>query len=180
MKRAMLSSDIPAAVMFLQSKPADLKQEHVALYNLLGDPALRLRYPERVEFQVQATQQKPYKVSVQADDVPVRQGRAVVTLEIRRTAMLEPLEDVPARDVQAAMAAMARNWERAQKKVVTRVEAAVEDGEFSAVLTAEEPIPQAVVKVLVVGRNKAASGYRFLEWTPQEDEGSAGSQDDGG
>ena len=80
-QRAML--DAMAAVVSPAAKQmAEERAEHVLMFNLIGDPLLRLRYPEEIKVEAPKTAApgEPLKV---AGSTPV-EGRGTVELVVRR------------------------------------------------------------------------------------------------
>jgi hypothetical protein len=141
-----LRAFIDFGAMSLLPKPELMARERydqVYLYNLLGDPALQVSLPRgQVELTapVRSTPGGAVELSasVQAPDgSPMAAGHATVTLEIERSKIAQELEPTAQLTGAAAEAAMERNYERANDKVVWRGAAEVENGELA--LTIELP-----------------------------------------
>ena len=116
---------------------AALLAQHVYLYGLLGDPALRLARPSaRIADLEAAPRREGWTVS---GGVPgMARGTAVVTLEIPRARLPGPFEPVSPEDPQWREA-MKRNYARANDKVLAKARTAVRDGRFRVVVPVPEP-----------------------------------------
>src|SRR3974377_1446222 len=79
--RAMIDT-IASAISPAPKQLADERAEHLLLFNLFGDPLLRLRSPQAVElkFPAVATAGKPLRISGRS---PIG-GRATAELTVRR------------------------------------------------------------------------------------------------
>ncbi|MBN2361034.1 MAG: hypothetical protein JXR83_16380 [Deltaproteobacteria bacterium] len=138
----------------LAGMPADeqllVQQQHLNLYNLLGDPATRMQYPRSsVVFEpgVSGTLAHAF-IDVGGRTPNLASGTAIVTLEIERSAIVSELapfdpENPDPETVQA-------NWAAAVDKAVAGVEVAVSAGGFAARLPVPQGLPvglQCYVKV---------------------------------
>ena len=150
-----------------------LKQEHLGLYNLLGDPATRLQYPGQVRVTMPGTgwggggipPQSALEVTVASQHV--RDGAAIVTVETERRTIRGEL--VPPGRLKAmtrtqdVFAAMAENHRLASDKVVSRTAIAVRDGMARLTLAAPDAPGRYVVKVLVQGEGRVEAGHVKVE-----------------
>ena len=135
------SCDTPA-------KQQRLLQEHLDLYNLLGDPATRLQYPRAVaSLEVQSGGIRSGRIDVRGHAPGVGEGSAYLTLETERDVIWSPLlpVDVAHPDPQAVRA----NWEAANNKVLVAATVPVADGAFTGVLEvpAGSPVGDFYLKV---------------------------------
>ena len=143
--------------------------EHVYLYNVLGDPALRVAYPSRRFRSLRATVEgAAVKVEGIADGMA--SGRALVTLETARTTLLGKPEPVRP-DQPGWAAAMKRNYAAANRKVLAESRVVLTDGRFRAALPARsggQPLPAGtyVVKAFAWNGRGAASAASTVAWTP--------------
>jgi hypothetical protein len=133
-----------------------LKREHIALYNLFGDPALRLRYPEVVEVSASGAAEPGGEivVSLGAD---IAAGEALVTLETRRSVVHHALErDLDAMPLGQALAAMAANHDRANDKTLEKKTLA-----FERTAKVSFRLPDSPGKLVVKAFVRSKDGRRF-------------------
>jgi hypothetical protein len=130
---------IDMAATSLMPAPERMARERldqILLYNLLGDPALQLALPRgRVRLRAPADLQPGEEAEILGAAVtdggtPVPAGRVLLTLEIVRTEMLHPLEPLDGLEGEERLAAIARNYERANDKVAAVATGEVEQGTF--------------------------------------------------
>ena len=114
MKKDMVAGYDLIGELLTKTNTDALKREHIGLYNLLGDPATRLRYPEVVKLTTAgvAAPGKPVVVKLTS---PVS-GTATVTLETQRSVIAHDLSDVDALPEGEALAGMAQNHRLANDK----------------------------------------------------------------
>ena len=137
---------------------AGLLADHVYLYGLLGDPALRIARPSK---QVTRLEAAPGRGGwIVSGEVPgLARGSATVTLEIPRAGFRGPIEAVSPDDPEWRKT-MRRNYAAANDKVLTTVRAAVRDGKFSAGLPT--PVPWEpdgrghLIRVIAIGARAVA------------------------
>jgi hypothetical protein len=137
-----------------------LLDEHAALYNLLGDPALVPRYPRELPLTVdRATAAPGSRVTVTL----AGRGPTVVTLETDRATIRAPLEPIDGLADEDAFAAMVRNWGRATDKVIVRADVPAHTA------TVDLDMPEApgtyVIKAFESGKTPAA-GHLTVEVRP--------------
>jgi len=143
-----------------------LKREHVALYNLFGDPATRLRYPQPL--QPKFVEEGPHApgaelaLRIQSQTA----GRAQLTIELPRTqsrASLVPAEDIERMPLDAALQAMADNHQRAADKVLDRREMTLAAGVTTARIKAPDRPGRYVVKLFAFANGGTQAGHAFFE-----------------
>jgi hypothetical protein len=135
-----------------------LKQEHAALYMLFGDPATRLRYPERATITIDGPIAAGGDLALQVSSPVVVKGRVTITLEARRTRILGT--QVPARTldrlpVDEAFETMAENHELALDKVIESAAIDLQQGRAGHSMAAPKTAGAYILKVLVEGTAKA-------------------------
>jgi hypothetical protein len=161
-------------------KPKSLKpnrEDHMHLYNLLGDPAMAMGYPRG-----KASPKAP-KTAGLGDEIEVScgldsktTGEAVVTLEAKRGTIVEAQTPLKGLEGEDALRAMAENWAKANGLVVARARAAVKGDRFVVrIRVPREGIPGGdyFLKVYVQGEKKA-----FLGHTPILIEGGAEEEEE--
>jgi hypothetical protein len=135
----------------------ELRAEHASLYNLLGDPATRLRYGllATVELAPAApgglAPARPFVVEVRSD---VTTGVAELRLETRRRVISRPQRPEAALDalpLDQAFLRMAENYDQASDKVLLRTSVEVRGGIARGELVAPATVGRYVVKALVTG-----------------------------
>jgi hypothetical protein len=141
-----------------------LKYEHVALYNLFGDPATRLRYPDALKLSVPEGPHAPgaeLAVRIEA----TRPAKALLTMELPRTEPRTPLippDQIDQMPLDEALQAMADNRARVVDRVLERRELALER-ESRVNLKAPERPGRYVVKVFATAEGAAATGHAFFD-----------------
>lgn len=146
------------------------RQEHLEMFVLLGDPALRLpNMPADVELNTEKTVSPGKKLEV-SGKVPARLAGARLRVTLERTVNTLP-DDLSALPSEARSDAAARdrlmlaNHERANRFVLTASQCTVKDGRFQAVLDvpAKLPWPRLVLRAYAVGEDAEGMGVRILE-----------------
>ena len=135
-----------------------LREEHVGLYNLLGDPATHLRYalPASLELSPPAPAGYPpsTRIMVQVRSELAR-GTAEIRLETRRKVISRPqlpettLDALPLPD---AFARMAENYDAAMDKSLARVTVEVVDGVARGELVTPAKAGSYVLKAQLTGK----------------------------
>jgi len=158
-KRQLRDRRIVLAETLVGQDVQELKDEHEGLYNLLGDPALRLRYPEPLQVSVDPSAQTGGKIAVRVASRTPTDGHVTITLETERRAIRGKLVS-PGRlakmSVGRAFSAMAANHRKAIDKVVLRRKVALHNGVAEVVLEAPRTPGAYVVKALAATGQTAA------------------------
>ena len=139
-----------AALAKWPSSLRQLRRMHVKLYNLLGDPALKIALPRgRIE-----------GFALQGDRITGRVkgmagGRVLITLETRRTspARSDGLIGLDGDDDPDLEAKARNNYPIANDLVLLRLEGRINDGRFSVQLPDRLPSNAAVIKAYASGRD---------------------------
>jgi hypothetical protein len=162
-KDRMVADSMPVAELLLGDEVDALKAEHVALYNLFGDPATVLRYADPLTVTVSGPATRGAALAVDVAAPTVGDGKVHVTLETRRSTIKTPIVS-PSRLAQMtpsdAFAAMARNNAVANDKVVLAADADVHAGRAHVTVRAPDP-GDYVVKAFAAGA-EAAAGHADL------------------
>jgi hypothetical protein len=140
-----------ALAMRWSSTLAELRAMHTGLYNLLGDPALRIAYPR-----AGVTDLKLDDRTVLGRVPSVTIGRAHVTLETL------PAESVDSDRIIAVTASndpnleskATRNYALANHRLIARHEGDIRNGVFRVDLSGEVPRSGAIIKVTVEGTDE--------------------------
>jgi hypothetical protein len=149
---------------------ATQRQEHLEMFVLLGDPALRLPVmPADVELKTAAAIVAGEKLTVRGS-VPVRLAGARVRLTLERTVNsvpndLEPLPKDSGPGGAARNRAMLTNHDRANRFAVATCECAAKDGGFEAKLQAPAklPWPRLILRVYAATEREEGMAVRTLE-----------------
>lgn len=168
-KRTMPERRILAAELLDFADHDAIKEEHLALYNLLGDPATRLRYPARAKTTLRVSSLPPSGlVEGEAAAPELGDGEATVTIETERTALKGDLETISrdAGSIELAFEAMAKNYAIATDKIVTTKRVAMRAGIVPISLGAPLAPGRYILKVLLSGKNGVASTHARFEVTP--------------
>ena len=149
---AVALMEVPAA------EQPTLRAQHLDLYNLLGDPAARIGYPQTaIAFEPVGGAFKDGRLVVSGVAPGIDQGQATVTLELERDVMLYPLEPVdPSSPDEATIQA---NWSKAVDKVVAEAVVPVTGGSFVAQLGWTPPLPGRAFYVKVYAQSASADSF---------------------
>ncbi len=163
MKRQLNRRRLVLAEALVGQDIDELKAEHLGLYNLLGDPALRLRYPKTARVVTPAAVDRDTTIEVAVAVPKATSGTVLVTLETERIRIRSDLtapDALAAMPVAEAFEAMAKNLPRALDKVVLTRQAQIVDGEARIALPAPSTAGTYIVKALVEGHNAAIGHAR--------------------
>jgi hypothetical protein len=161
--RLVRGGDLPLLHSFAQGDPVGIREGHLRVFHILGDPAVRLRYAARLEMALgpgtpdllEAGQ--AFTVSVRARGMAG--GHAFVSVETDHASIAEPLEPVPAELTARAEARIRReNWERAHERALSRQQLEVAAGAFAVQCRAPNLPGLYYVKALVTRGTEAAFG----------------------
>jgi hypothetical protein len=158
--------------------PDDLpasRLDHVHLYNLLGDPALRPGHPAvSLALEAPARARAGEEILVAGDLGETLQGPATVWLTPPRGVPLRPAQPLGGLTGEPLLRRMEQNWEKANDAVLARASTRADGSSFRLALR----IPQrargpAWIRVYVEGETGAALGAVRIEIEPaeKEDEG---------
>lgn len=146
-----------------------LRVDHQYLYNLLGDPALQVAFPQ---YDVKVEVDKEYaksgeKITVSGTCEGVKEGKALVTFECDITEPLYP-EQKAAADEKAQI----QRFEESNDKVAFTQEVEVKDGKFSFEMVVPKSAPKSTaglqpgtyyIKVYLTGKEGDAFGAAKFE-----------------
>jgi hypothetical protein len=152
--------DALSAMVYGPQNLAGIRRDTMLQYNLLGDPALRLRRPAPVK--VSAVQLADGRIEVKGE-CPVPQGQVEVSLECGRAEFVGELlvVDESSRDLRSDMN---RRYQQAQDKTLQRAKTTAEDGQFRVVLaaTGTERSHWLIVKATISDGKQFAGGSCIL------------------
>jgi hypothetical protein len=162
LKRGMLERVNVIGELLSGGNTDALKKEHLGLYNLLGDPATRLRYPEKVVVtpRGEALRGKPVTIALNSGV----HGTATVTLETHRTVIHHELVSTDGLAPQEALRAMEENHRRANDKAMKQMTLSI-DGRAEVTFTSPDAPGRYVVKAFVTSPDgkRAAAGHALLD-----------------
>jgi hypothetical protein len=146
---------------------ATQRQEHLEMFVLLGDPALRLPIvPADVELTVEETITSGETLTV-SGKLPERLAGARVRLTLERTVNSVPddLETMPKEAGALRDRIMLANHDRANRFVLATSEATVKDGRFEAKLDvpAKLPWPRLILRVYAATKRAEGMSVRTLQ-----------------
>jgi len=157
-----LMDSFAALAGVLEEEREVLRYQHNDLYNLLGDPAVSIRYP-RAEIDLAGAVEGSYRsgrLTVRGAAPGLNQGTALVSLECERDQILEELEEIDPQNPDPAK--VQRNWAKAVDMVVTEKSVPVEgDGAFEATLEFRSDLPRGdyYIKAYADDGKRDAFGY---------------------
>lgn len=142
------------------------KAEHLYLYNLLGDPATRLRYPQQASMELSATRVAAGStLRITANAAGLGDGTARVTLETERREVkpgMTPVDMTGRTAIDTAFETMSKNHALACDKVVERSEKPVKGGKLVTEIAVPSKPGRYVIKALLSnGKEIAATHARF-------------------
>jgi hypothetical protein len=151
---------------------ATQRQEHLEMFVLLGDPALRLaRLPTDVKLKIEGDVAAGKTITVRGE-APARVAGAKVRLTVERPASSEPddLEPLPKEPGAKRDRSMLANHERANRLVLITKETSIRDGRFEAKvdLPAKLPYPRLLIRAYVATDKKEGLGVASLPLPAQE------------
>ena len=154
---------------------ATQRQEHLEMFVLLGDPALRLpRMPEDVELKTEQCTTPGEKLIV-SGKVPARLAGARLRMTLERTVNSTPeeLEALPVssrsahknEDIQKCEYTMLTNHERANRFVLAASESTAKDGRFQGAIDvpARLPWPRLILRVYATNERQEGMAVRTLQ-----------------
>jgi len=171
-RREVRKSSITLAELLVSNDIDALKDEHEGLYNLFGDPASRLRYPENASVSLRSddggstTAHPGSKVDVEVTSEKVPAGRVILTLETLRSAIRAKLVSPAAMEgmrADTALATMAENHKKAIDKIVVRREADLVAGKAKFQITMPREQGKYVIKAFVGAPDGAAAAHARIE-----------------
>lgn len=139
-----------------KSTLSQLRQMHAHLYNLLGDPALRIALPvARVQELTLHTERITGRVQ------RMRTGRVVITIETARTkpARADQLVPVQGMNDPELETKAAHNYPLANERVLLQLEGEIKNGRFEIALDKALPSGAALIKAYVVGEDDAGRTF---------------------
>jgi hypothetical protein len=142
-----------------------LVRDHVYIYNLLGDPAQRVPFPERVEVEAPESAAPGSTVQVQAKVPGATLGEAVVSIEARRGSRVaadsRPSESEPtnagATDEPSGADAVRARHAAANDHAIARERASLQDGALTAAITIPAGTPAGSYAIVVFVEGGAGS-----------------------
>jgi hypothetical protein len=151
---------------------ATQRQEHLEMFVLLGDPALRLpRVREDVELETPAIVSPGEALTVHGK-TPARLAGARIRLTLERTADSTPngLESLPKEPGPARDRVLLLNHDRANRFVLSSGECFVKDNRFEARLDvpAKLPWPRLLLRVYAAAENEEGTAVRTLQVRKQQ------------
>ncbi len=133
-----------------KSTLTQLRQMHAHLYNLLGDPALRIALPSgRVEGLTLSNERITGRVH------NMQSGRVVITIETPRMkpARADQLKPIPMLNDSSLETTAAHNYPLANERILQQLEGEVQDGRFEIAMDGELPTGAALLKAYAVGED---------------------------
>ncbi len=167
---------LAALVSPTASKLPQERAEHLALFNLLGDPLLRCRYPQPVEIDAPATIVAGKRIAMRA--VSSVDGRAIVELVVRRDRFASPQKPrTSCPESSQWFAQFDAVYRRANDRRLAWTEVDVVDGRLDVELRA--PIDSrgpCHVRVFIEGTDDFAIGSADVQIVaPKNEAGASGS-----
>ena len=162
LKRELRSGRMLLAETLVGQSVSELKAEHEGLYNLLGDPATRLRYPEPLRVTAPELLEGGQAITVQVASEAIVTGTATVTLETERIEIqheLVPWSRIEKMSMRRALTTIAQNHERATDKVLDREQAPLESGKVEVTLRAPTKPGPYVLKAWITDGTHTAAGH---------------------
>lgn len=118
-----------------------IRLQHLDLYNLLGDPALPMQYPDSwASFTSGVPEMNPTGTLHITGSAPgISSGQAFITLEVERDVILEQLTPINPENPDPAI--VQANWKKAVNKVLVSKTVPVSNNTFSAEIECPDFMP---------------------------------------
>ena len=152
---------IPMVELWQKLDGAELMAEQNGLYNLMGDPATRLRYPLEANVSIRSAVRAGQDVTVAIQAPGIKFGTLIVARETRRSL-------IRGRQIDAAqlgrlgdsefLQAMAQNYAVAVEKTEWETTIQIRDGYAEVQVPFPTFADQVIVKALVLGEGETAAG----------------------
>ena len=133
-----------------KSTLTQLRQMHAHLYNLLGDPALRIALPAgRID------QLAVHNGRITGQVQNMQSGQVVITIESPRMkpARADQLKPIPLGNDSSLETTAAHNYPLANERVLQRIEGEVKNGRFEIVMDGDVSSGAALLKAYAVGKD---------------------------
>ncbi len=123
-----------------KAEQAQVRREHVNLYNLFGDPACQVRYPQGLATLNKTSGSAAERtITVSGETSGLASGSALVTLEVERDQIIGALAPVDPQNPDEAT--VQANWAKANNKVVVGATVPVTAGAFEVTLDFPDGLP---------------------------------------
>lgn len=143
------------------------RQEHVWMMNLIGDPLLRLNYPNELTLD-ELPQAKPGDRLTVHGSCPIA-GQLHIELAYRRDQLKPNLTQLDAfsSDIEDRKRAQ-QTYESANARVVSQADHAISGGDFSMQIDVPDDLPRGkyAVRAFLTGQTTWAVGYRVITVRP--------------
>jgi len=135
---------------------SQLRQMHAHLYNLLGDPALRIALPAG---RVEGLTLRRERITGRVQNMQT--GRVVITIETARTkpARADQLVPVQGMNDPELETKATHNYPLANERVLLQLEGELKDGRFEIALDQALPNSAALLKAYVVGEDDTGEAF---------------------
>lgn len=163
---------IALAELLVRDDIAALRSEHEELYNLLGDPGVRLRYPAHATVTLSAARPRAGGLLVPGEEVGVEvrselpSGAVTITVETPRSVLAgEPVGPaaLAAMPRDEALRTMEANRALAERKVVWSGSSQLTAGVARLSLALPDKPGRYLIKALVAGARDVATGHAAIE-----------------
>ena len=157
--------DAAALALLSPEEMEEIRRSHLYIYNLLGDPALAMRFPPGTAAVDPGT--GPYvaggEVAFSGTVTAVAAGTAQVTLETERSVILATLTPVENPELPESWPVVQENWARAVDKVVAASEVPVVGGAFAGRITIPADVPAGTYQLKVYARDGGGDAIGHVE-----------------
>jgi len=163
-KQALAKHEGSLAV-FIGGGSDTMWEENAEMYNLFGDPATRLRYPEPATVKVAATAKVGASLAVEVES-PLPGGTVRVTVELPRSQQRDGMVDgdaIEKLDSAAALAAMTENNRKANDRVMASAQADLAGGRAEVPVSLPAAPGRYAVKALIEGDGRVAAGSAWVD-----------------
>ncbi len=139
-----------------KSTLSQLRQMHAHLYNLLGDPALRIALPVG---RVEGLTLRNERITGRVEDMQT--GQVAITIETARTkpARADQLVPVQGMNDPELETKATHNYPLANERVLVQLECEVKDGRFEIALDQALPSGAALLKAYAVGEDDTGQTF---------------------
>jgi hypothetical protein len=143
------------------------RREHVYLFNLLGDPLSKLRYPQELTLEAPATARAGSRITVAMQSTLAGAGTIEIVADRRvahpQTAARQAFDATP-----EALAAYQKTYQSANDSRLCGCDAAIRNGRFAATLDIPaDAAGRFCVRAFIAGEKDCALGTANLEILPK-------------
>jgi hypothetical protein len=134
-----------------ESEMVETVNDHMYSYNLLGDPAVRIRFPLGTATLEAATSHAGEELAFSGSVDNFEVGTGTVELVAERASIIYPIESIEEPTDPANQEAVQQNWTNANNKIAVATEVQIEKGNFSGTVDIPSTTPPGNYHLTIYG-----------------------------